>query len=110
MSLLKSKVIRQLAEGSYKARIKEFSEATGGKSDYIVLTLIIDDILNGITREERDFIFPARLDYIANSLQSQWDKDFEDFESLLEFGKTNDFFITAKKSTDYGIQYSYRGK
>lgn len=109
MSLLKSKVIKQLAEGSYKTRIKGYSEEKGEKQDYIVLILLIEDVLNEITREERDFIFPARLDYITKGLQSQWDKDFDDVESLLEFGKTHDFYVTAKKSTDYGIQYSYRG-
>lgn len=108
MSLLNTKVTAPLAEASYNATFKEYHESAGDKSDYIVVTLEIDDTLVGITREERDCIFPARIDYISRSLQEQWNKSFTTFEEVLKFGKDHAFAVTAKKHKDYGIQFNYR--
>lgn len=108
MSLLKTKVLAPIAEGFYTARIKDFQESTQGKADYIVITLEIDDIELKIKREERDCVFEGRIAYIASALQTQWDKDFEDFGALLEYGKSHDFAVQAVKHVTYGMQFSYR--
>lgn len=109
MSLLKTKVLPTIAEGCYTAKIKDFQESTQGKANYIVITLEIEDTLLGITRDERDCVFEVRIPYIASALQKQWDKDFEDFGALLEFGKTHEFAVKATNHVDYGIQFNYRG-
>ena len=105
MSLLNTKITRDLEPGTYTARICNYREySPEDRQPYVAVELAIDDTF--VTHRW----YSSRIPYIMRCLRKQFRKDYFDLtlSELLEYGVTHEFIVHVSYDTRYGIQIDYR--
>jgi hypothetical protein len=105
MSLLNTKITRDLEPGTYTARVRSYKEYNPeDRQPYLAVEMDIDNMI--VTHRW----YSSRIPYIMRCLRKQFRKDYFDvtLSELLEYAMTHDFTVTVSYDTRYGIQIDYR--
>lgn len=105
-SLLKKKFSRPKL-GTYEAILADYREWTSNNGeDRIVLQLELLDRATGEIFKHSDFKNETGLEYLQNSMELWFDREFADIEEMLEYMTSTRFYIELVENEVDGASYT----